>query len=244
MKTLSDMVQQYSRGRYSFSDFLGLAEQSDFHAQIREFDALPWALFGGAENCERVMLRIGDEETLGYSEPWPIRTLEIAPKNRKFADPLTHRDFLGAILHLGLERDTIGDIFIEDNVGYVFCTDKVAAYLTQELDRVKHTSVVCREIEELPELKRSKPEEKFIQTSSLRIDLIIAKVYNLSRNAAQELFPARKVFVDGRLCENNSRELCPGEIVSVRGFGRLSLKEERGLSRKGKHNLVMSVTPR
>lgn len=244
MKTLGDMVQQYDRGRYSFSDFLGLAEQSDFHEQIREYDALPWELFGGTDNCERVMLRIGDEETLGYTEPWPIRTLMVSPKNQKFADPLTHRDFLGAILHLGLERDTIGDIFIEDNVGYVFCTEQVAPYLVQNLDRVKHTSVVCREIEELPELERTKPEEKFIQTSSLRIDLVVAKVYNLSRSAAQELFPARKIYVDGRLCENNSRELEPGEMVSVRGFGRMSLKEERGLSRKGKHNLVMEVTPR
>lgn len=238
------MIQQYDRGRYSFSDFLGLAEQSDFHEAIRQYDALPYELFGGTENCERVMLRIGNEETLGYSEPWPIRTLMVSPKNQKFADPLTHRDFLGAILHLGLERDTIGDIFIEDNVGYVFCTEQVAPYLVQNLDRVKHTSVVCQEIEELPELERTKPEEKFIQTSSLRIDLVVAKVYNLSRSAAQELFPARKIYVDGRLCENNSRELLPGEIVSVRGFGRMSLKEERGLSRKGKHNLVMEVTPR
>lgn len=238
------MVSQYTRGRYSFSDFLGLAEQSDFLNEIRQYDALPWELFGGTDNCERVMLRIGSEETLGYSEPWPIRTLAVSPKNQKFADPLTHRDFLGAILHLGLERDTIGDIFIEDNVGYVFCTEQVAPYLVEQLDRVKHTSVVCREIRELPELKRAKPEEKFIQTSSLRIDLVVAKVYNLSRSAAQELFPARKIYVDGRLCENNSRELAPGEIVSVRGFGRLSLKEERGLSRKGKHNLVMEVTPR
>lgn len=244
MKTLGDMIQQYDRGRYSFSDFLGLAEQSDFHEAIRQYDALPYELFGGTENCERVMLRIGNEETLGYSEPWPIRTLMVSPKNQKFADPLTHRDFLGAILHLGLERDTIGDIFIEDNVGYVFCTEQVAPYLVQNLDRVKHTSVVCQEIEELPELERTKPEEKFIQTSSLRIDLVVAKVYNLSRSAAQELFPARKIYVDGRLCENNSRELLPGEIVSVRGFGRMSLKEERGLSRKGKHNLVMEVTPR
>lgn len=244
MKTLGDMIQQYDRGRYSFSDFLGLAEQSDFHEEIRQYDALPYELFGGTENCERVMLRIGNEETLGYSEPWPIRTLMVSPKNQKFADPLTHRDFLGAILHLGLERDTIGDIFIEDNVGYVFCTEQVAPYLVQNLDRVKHTSVVCQEIEELPKLERTKPEEKFIQTSSLRIDLVVAKVYNLSRSAAQELFPARKIYVDGRLCENNSRELLPGEIVSVRGFGRMSLKEERGLSRKGKHNLVMEVTPR
>ncbi len=241
-KTLRDMANAFDRGRYSFSPFLGLAEQSDFHREIREYPYLPYTLYGGTEDCERVMLRVGSEDALGYEEPFPICLLEVTPKSKKFADELTHRDFLGAVLHLGLERDTIGDIYIEDNVGYIFCTETVAPFLTENLDRIKHTSVSVKVLDEVPVLHSQEMEEMRIQASSLRLDLIIAKAYRLSRSDAQELFYSHKVFVDGRLCENTSHTLQPGQTVSVRGFGRLKLKEIQGLSRKGKQNLILQMT--
>ncbi len=243
-KTLRDMAYQYERGQYSFSHFLGLAERSDMYRELQEWETLPWEFFGGMEDCERVVLRIGSEDSLGYDMPYPIALVKIAPKNAKFADELGHRDFLGSILSLGLERDSIGDIFVEDNIGYVFCLDTVAAYLVENLERVRHTAVNCKILDEVPALKSTEPEEKTVQAASYRIDLVLAKVYNLSRGNASELFPEKKIFVDGRLCEDPGRELKPGELVSVRGFGRFRIREELGLSRKGKHNLAVEVTPR
>ena len=76
----------------------------------------------------------------------------------------------------------------------------------------------------------------------LRADLVLAKVYNLSRNAASELFTQGRVFVNGRMLEHGSYELDFGEIVSVRGHGRFWLAEDRGLSRKGKRNLTVYRT--
>lgn len=244
MKTLHDMEGAYERGRYSFTNFLGLAERSDYLEELAGNSYLPTAFFGGMPDCERVMLRVGSLETLGYEESWPIRLVEVTPKNKKFSDELTHRDFLGAVLHLGLERDTIGDIFVEDRTGYLFCTKTAAEVICSSLDRVKHTSVECHILDKIPPLHAAEPDEIRIQAASLRLDLILAKAYHLSRQAAQELFPAHRVFVDGRLCENNSHTLQKGEIISVRGFGRLKLEEEQGLSRKGKRNLILQVTAR
>ena len=241
-KSYGDMLRQFEQGRYVFSGFLGLQELDEFYRFIRQYDGIPWELYGGHPDCERVMLRFGSEESLGYEVEYPIALLKIEPKSRKFADALSHRDFLGALMNLGVERDTLGDIYIEDNVGYVFCVDSMAQYIVEQLDRIKHTVVSVERVEELPPLTAREPEEKLIQVASLRLDLVIAHTYNLSRGAAQNLFVAKKVYVNGRLCENNSRELKPDDLISVRGFGRLWLVREGGLSKKGKHNLVVATT--
>ena len=80
----------------------------------------------GTEGCERQMLRFGSEETLGYEEAFPISCVVIRPSAPKFAEELTHRDFLGALMNLGIERDVLGDIIVRDAVGYVFCEDAMA----------------------------------------------------------------------------------------------------------------------
>lgn len=241
-KTVKDMVRQFERNRYAFSEFLGLAEQNDMLGDLREFPRVPYVFFGGAENTERVVLRLGSPEEFGYEEDWPISLVEVKPKNAKFSDDLSHRDFLGSIMNLGLTRERIGDIYITDNVGYVFVLTTNAPFLCEQLERVKHTSVECRIVETLPPIPAMEPKEAVIQCASLRADLVLAKLYNLSRNGAAELFVQGRVFIDGRLCESGSRELAFGEIVSVRGYGRFWLAEDRGLSRKGKHNLLVQYT--
>lgn len=241
-KTVKDMAAQYDRNRYAFSEFLGLAEQDDMLRQLKEWPGLPYAFYGGVDGAERVVLRVGSPETLGYDEAWPIALVEVRPKNAKFSDELTHRDFLGSLMNLGLTRDRLGDIYIADNVGYVFCLDANASYIVEQLERVKHTSVVCKVVSELPELPALEPSEVLVQCASLRVDLVLAKVYNLSRSAAAEQFTQGKVFVNGRMLEHGSYELEFGEIVSVRGHGRFWLSEDRGLSRKGKRNLLVLKT--
>ena len=238
-KNIKDMLRSYERNRYAFSEFLGLAEQDDLLRELREYPGVPYETYGGVEGAERVLLRVGSPETLGYDEPWPIALLEVRPKNAKFSDELTHRDFLGSLMNLGLERDRLGDIYIADNVGYVFCLEANASYIVEQLDRVKHTSVECRVVDELPDIPALDPTEVQVQCASLRADLVVARVYNLSRGAAAELFTQGRVFVNGRLAEHGSLELQFGDVVSVRGHGRFTLTETRGLSRKGKHNLII-----
>lgn len=240
-KTVSDMIRSYERGRYAFSDFLGLTDIDEVLTELRTCGNIPYELWGGAEDAERVILRIGSEETLGYYEEYPISVVEISPKNQKFADELTHRDFLGALINLGIERSTLGDIYIDENVGYVLCLSKIAQFIVENLTRVKHTSVLCKAIEALPKLSSTEPGEAFVRSSSLRLDSIIAKTYNLSRTASQELFTAGKVFVGGRLCESPSYTLKEGDTISVRGYGRIKLVEVGTPNKKGKLGVSLLV---
>ena len=137
-------------------------------------------------------------------------------------------------MNLGIVREMVGDIYLKENVAFIVCGSTMVEYICENLTRVKHTSVVCKQIEALPDLVAGEPEELSLAVASERIDGIVAKGFNLSRNEVNELFRRQLVFLDGRLCENNSRMLKSGETVTVRGYGRLTFREITGTSRKGK----------
>lgn len=226
----------YQNNQYTFTDFLSLADMASFYETEKELSYVPYTIWGGSELCERVMVRFGSEESLGYTEEFPITCLEIRPLAQKFADSLNHRDFLGSLMNLGIERSTLGDIFIVENAGYLFCTENMATYIAENLTRVKHTTVMCKAVEAPPALSESDRQEVVIQIASKRVDGVIAKVYKLSRNESLELFRQKKIFINGRLCENNSRLLAEQDKVSVRGYGKFEFAEEMNLSKKGKLN--------
>ena len=230
-----------SGGYYLFSDFLGLSEQSVFAEAITSLGKMKYTAFGGNEACERVVIRFGDSDEIGYEMPFPIKVLKVEPKSQKFADKLTHRDFLGAILNLGIERKLIGDIVIRENIGYVFVLEEMADYITSSLERVKHTDVRCSLTEALPEGELYRTETKSIQLSGERIDAAVAKVFSLSREEAQGLFKKRLVFVSGRLTENSSYTPKENDVISVRGYGRFIYRGVTGTSKKGKLNVSCDV---
>lgn len=113
----------------------------------------------------------------------------------------------------------------------------MSSYIIETLDKVRHTSVRCKIAEEAPESTVTRLERKTFQVNAARADSVIAKLYNLSRSESVELFRAKKVFVNGRLNENNSGQLKPGDKVSVRGFGRFVFVGVSGETRKGKLNV-------
>ena len=117
---------------------------------------------------------------------------------------------------------------------YLFCMDTIAEFICDNLSQVKHTHVKCDVTEDFRDIPQEEPVPVDIQVSSLRVDGVLAKVYNMSREKSLELFRAGKVYVDGRLCENNSRLLKAGETVNARGYGKFALTGEPRETRKGK----------
>lgn len=231
----------YNAGIFVFSDFLGLAEQSVFNEAKTKFPHVHYTVFGGASGAERIMIRFGDEETVGYFEEFPIVCIKAEPVSPKFADKLTHRDFLGALLNLGIERSTIGDIPILNNTGYIFAKRSIADFIISELSRVKRTDVKLSIVNELPECELYRTERRKIQANGERIDAVVAKVFNLSREEAKTLFVKQLVFVDGKLCENSSYVPKRNERISVRGHGRMVYLGYETTSKKGKLNIEVEV---
>lgn len=239
-KRFSELARKsFNAGIFTFTDFLGLAEQSAFSEIKKELRGVKYEAFGGAEGAERVMIRFGSAEELGYELPFPISIIKAEPVSQKYADKLTHRDFLGAILNLGIERDTLGDIVIIDNVGYIFAKEDIASYVSDSLTKVKRTDMKVCIVDSIPEGELYRTEQKTVQVSGERLDAVIAKVFSLSREDAQSLFKKRLVFADGRQIDSPSYTPKENEKISVRGHGRFIYIGTQSLSKKGKLNLVV-----
>lgn len=244
-KRFSELADKsYKQNIYTFTGFLSLAEQEALFETARQeglAEGRAFSLWGGGPDCERRMARFGSPKELGYEEEWPVAVLQIRPLMEKFADNLTHRDFLGAVMNLGIDRSTVGDILVEGRHAWICCTQKIAPYLCENLEQIRHTRVRCTPAEggRLPDGKP--PEQENHIVSGLRADAVLARVFRLSRNQSLELFRAGKVYVNSRLCENNSYLLREQDLVSVRGFGRFRFLEAGNETRKGKLNVRVEV---
>ncbi len=240
-KHLKELARRASGGAYfTFSDFLGLAEQSALGEIEREL-GVKHEKFGGAEGAERIVVCFGDEEEIGYSADYPIVAVKIEPVAPKFADRLTHRDFLGALLNLGIERSVLGDIIVRDASAYVFVLEDMAEYIISSLSRVKHTDVKIVRADALPEGELYKTEPVRITAEGERLDAVIAKVYHISRDDSLSLFKKRLVYVDGKLCESASYRPKAGERISVRGYGRMIYRGIDSTTKKGKLAILVDL---
>lgn len=241
-KRLMEWAQRsYSQGIYCFTHFLDLKGRSDFQALLPALPPAPWKLFGGAEGCERQMLRFGDEQLCGYDQPFPIVCLRFFPRSVKFSETLTHRDYLGALMALGIERELLGDIIVRKEEAFLFCEERIAPYIRDNFTQAKHTYLNCEPVCQVPEGALFETKRLSVQLSSQRADALIAHVFHLSRAAAQALFPAGKVFLSGRLCESPGVTPKPGDILSVRGYGRMKYVGVESLSKKGRENTAVEL---
>lgn len=220
----------YERGYNTFSQFLTLPEQSELKKMY-----LPCVLYGGYDSAERVVAGFGEDIS---NEDFPITCIKIKPLNEKFADALTHRDFLGAIMNLGIKRETVGDIIVDGKCGYVICLDGIADYICDNLTRVRRTSVKSERFA-VPECTAEKFESVMVFAASKRLDVLIGAVYNLSRSEAVKLISAERTFVNSVITLSPSKTVGDNDIVSVRGYGRFVLSGEVKTTKKGR--LVLEV---
>ena len=219
IRHLQDLCRKSEKtGTWQYSAFLSPAEQDDWLCS-REAADFSFFLTGGYENAERKILAAGSEEDMGPAKP-PVTVVAVRPKSAKYAEELTHRDYLGAILGLGIERSVIGDILVRDRQAWFFCLSSVADMLTSSLVQVRRTSVSAEITPaDVPELQ-PRYEQMRVNVASERLDAVVAAFSGISRGQADKLFAAEKVFVNGRAAADRSFRLKEGDILSVRGTGK------------------------
>jgi len=241
-KRFEELFRRYdTQGIYQFTNFLDLAALDTLHRCLPHLPRAPYTLFGGAEGCERKMLRLGSAEECGFEQPFPIACVKIAPASPRFAERLTHRDFLGALMNLGFERELLGDIVVREEAAYLFCVERIAPYVAGSLTQVRRTTVRCAPMAELPQGELFRLQRQVVQLSSVRVDALTAHVFRLSRGDAQALIAAGRVYVDGRECRDAGYRPREEEIISVRGYGRMKYLGVEGLSKKGKSNAAVAL---
>lgn len=225
----------------TFSDFLNLNEQNILHQTLQKFPWLHCETFGGYEGAERQIaafvpdaLSFLIEDTSSDRVVWPISCVRIEPLNLKFAEPLSHRDILGALMHLGIERSKMGDIAVCENQFYLFCHESMASLICSELTRIRHTSVHCTTINADDFVYTPKTKEMTGSVASIRLDALMAVAFQSSRSSLLSLISDGKVFVNGKLITTNAYTPKDGDLISARGEGKFRFVSSSGQTKKGR----------
>ena len=239
-KRLLDLSRQADRkGIVLFSDFLNLNEQHIFHSLHKELYTTT-ELYGGYAQAERQMAAF-IPDALCYEWNYPLVCVRATPLYPKYAENLSHRDVLGALMHLGLERSRLGDIVLLESGIYIFCTQTIAPFVSEELTQIRHTMIQTSLVDIQSLDVHPQFEERTEMIASNRIDAIIAKAYHFSRSEAASMLVSEKVFVNGR-CITNCNHTCEnGTIISVRGKGRFIFETDQSLSKKGKLRIKLRM---
>ena len=251
----------YRRGIGTFSDFLNLSEQDLLYrvSPLQNFGVYT-CLWGGYPDAERqtaCFLPSGvffaadpgiweekeeagpDSHGIIHMDPAVFEVesvvccLKIDICAPRYAQKLSHRDYLGSILGQGLERNVIGDILVEEEGAYVFCDRKIAGFLVQNLTQVSRTKVELSFTQ--PGILPQSRMESFSDTvASIRLDSLVAAAFHEPRSLASSQIESGLVFVNGRLILSHSFAPSAGDIISVRHKGRFRFEEETGKTRKGR----------
>jgi RNA-binding protein YlmH len=229
----------YHRGICIFSDFLNLNEQNIFIGLKNELPMIKYFTYGGFNDAERKILCFCGNDIIQQEEEieYPITCIKVVPLNKKFSDSLNHRDFLGAVLNLGLDRSKIGDILITENEGYLFVHSGISEFIAEQLVKVKHTMVNSTIIDRKDFDYQPKFKEITGTVSSVRLDSILSVAFQSSRSSLSGLIEGGKVSVGGKIIYSNSYTLKENDVVSVRGYGKFIFSGTSYQTKKGRYSV-------
>ncbi len=207
------------------SDFLSPPEQMEAAAVFAKLTDVHIATWGGYPQAERQRLAIARADLPLTTDDIPIAAIDIA--GNFLFDPASHRDFLGAMLGTGIERDRVGDILVLGERGaQALVVPDLVEFLSFSLVQVRTVPVKVRAIP-LAELRVPAPRVKELATveASLRLDAVASAGFGLSRSKMVDLIAGDEVRVNWKSVTQPSYQLKAGDLVTVRGKGRLHIGE-------------------
>ena len=226
----------YQRDIVTFSDFLNLNEQNMVSSLKQQFPQVVMETFGGYDNAERQMVAF-HPDALAFTWEYPIDCLKIEPKAIKFSENLSHRDYMGALLNLGVDRSVIGDIIVQEKAAWFFCQSKMTEFFLENLCRVRHTNILITKVNDPEEFPHPNLESINGTCASVRLDSLIALAFKASRSSMVSYIESGQVFVNGKLITSNGYEPKEGDIVSVRGKGRFIFDGVSHQTKKGRYGV-------
>ncbi len=236
---LLDKVDIHERsGLTQHSRFLSERDRLCCEPVLRELgkEAVFW---GGYAEAERTVLMLPAEwqepESLRHGEACPVAVLRAAFRSE---ESLSHRDFLGALMGLGIERDLVGDIIPREGSCDMVLLKEIVPYVLQNLTSAGRAPLFLTEV---PEAEAKEAEFRVLRdtVASLRLDAIVGCGFSLAREKAATAIRAGKVALNGLECLKPDRLVEAGTRISLRGLGKMELSEVGGLSRKGRTQIVI-----
>ena len=221
------------------TDFLSplqLAEAQQVLGQLTELDIRAW---GGYPQAERQRLAIARSELPLECDQVAVTALDI--RGNFLFDPASHRDFLGALLGTGIVRGKVGDILVLGERGaQAIVVPDISTFLQTQFTQVRTVAVTVEPIP-LDQLRVKAPRTKAITTveASLRLDAIASAGFGLSRSKMVNLITAGQVRLNWQEVAQASVLVKPGDLVTIRGKGRLAVGEVN-LTKKQRYRVLLT----
>jgi len=191
---------------------------------------------GGYEGAERVRAVFLNPDWGEYERKalFCVMQIHAAPQ-----DSVGHRDILGAVMSLGVERAAIGDII--ETPAALICLPELGVYIAENLTKAGNASISLTEMESELSAKAESYSTKTDTVASPRLDTIVSTAFGMSRGKAAEIIAAGRVNLNFEPCTKPSKEVGEGAVLSVRGLGRARLLEIGGMSKKGRTFIKVGV---
>lgn len=184
------------------------------------------------EESERRMLCFSVEAPNKY----PVRLLKIHNKS-KFEN-LEHRDYLGAIMALGIKREKYGDLVLDGDCCYVVASEETSEYIISNLNSIGRCPCNVEVIDNSGAQDISvRFENQVIHSTSMRLDCLVSSICNMSRAKAADLIQAGKVLVDYVEASEKDKLLDKDSVMTIRGYGKFKLGEQLGSTQRGRIKL-------
>ena len=240
-KVLDRAGQARSRNIPAATDFLS-PQQQMLAMDLLRLAGIPetgYARLGGYAGAERnILLFLPDWLDADSAESQsPIRCLRATFREE---EKLSHRDFLGSLMGMGIVREKVGDILVGPSAADLMVLDTVAEFLLQSWNSAGRARLTVTAIEpwevRVPEVKCQEVRDT---VSSLRLDAVASTGFRMARGKAAELITSGRVQVNWRECAKPDKLLTAGDTVSARGFGKFELTEVGGVTKKGRTAIVL-----
>jgi len=225
------------------SDFLSPPELIEAQQVFKKFTEVQFVTYGGYAQAERCRIAIAHSELISDLplEPEMVSLAAVDIAGNFLFDPASHRDFLGALLGTGLERQKVGDLILLGEKGaQAIVVPELVDYLTVSLTQVRTVPVKTRSID-LATLKIRAPQTKEIATveASLRLDAIASAGFGMSRSKMVDFIDGDDVRVNWKSVTQPSYQLKSGDLVAVSGKGRLAVGEIM-ITKKNRYRVLLT----
>lgn len=238
-KALDKAIFSYKTNNCTFTDFLDLYKINFLKNIIAQNININFKVYGGYLEAERGIIAFYPEFMEINDSDYPLAILEIAI-NTTYSNSITHKDYLGSILGLGLKRNKIGDIIVLDNKALCFVSDDISDYIIYNLSKVKNSKVTVTQKNSLENYNLKQHFDEITFTiQSIRVDTLISKSFNVSRAVSSKMISSKKLFVNWKMIDNCSYVPKENDIITLRGYGRIQLKNIGNLTKKGKIKLTI-----
>lgn len=245
-KILDKIKFTKEKNKISNTDFLNLYEQQITEELLKRLKQTNYIFYGGFNEQERKLLIVYPEKLatvfkyniLNIEEIIKIIRIELP---NQMQGKYVHKNYLSGLMKLGIRREKIGDIIVDNSGADIIVKEDALKFLLQELGNLKRFSKSKIYEINIKDVKKQKIEKEQIKiiVPSLRLDSIVSELAKMSRTKAVEIILAEKVLVNYSIQTKTSKEIKIKDIITIRGKGRFTIKEVIGTSKKNNQIILV-----